>query len=208
MKSIIFPKSAVQLNDEVIVITFSNIGFKKIFFKIQKKAGLACTRQIIVSEEDLDSPNYYRIIGNQSKLHKKKHCFYNDPLIHLETSFYMYLLFCNQNMRSLTNQTSRIQPVAVKRTRWSWPFLSSSYHLQTQSPVQRYRRVFNVYSQNVFIFHMINDSLRPNTILRFFLKADIRPPSLLKETKKYLCLFQPIMGIQIITLQFEKYYIV
>lgn len=103
MKSIIFPKSAVQLNDEVIVITFSNIGFKKIFFKIQKKAGLACTRQIIVSEEDLDSPNYYRIIGNQSKLHKKKHCFYNDPLIHLESSFYMYLLFCNQNMRSLTN---------------------------------------------------------------------------------------------------------
>lgn len=64
MKLIIFLKSVVQLNDEVIVIIFLNIGFKKIFFKIQKKVGLVCICQIIVSEEDLDSFNYYRIIGN------------------------------------------------------------------------------------------------------------------------------------------------
>lgn len=61
MKSIIFPKSTVQLNDEVIAITFSNIGFQTIFCS-ETKAGLAGPRQMIISEECLDSANYYRII--------------------------------------------------------------------------------------------------------------------------------------------------
>lgn len=40
MKSIIFPKSAVQQNDEVITITFSNIGFQTIFlFRNESRIG-------------------------------------------------------------------------------------------------------------------------------------------------------------------------
>lgn len=53
---------------------------------------------------------------------------------------------------------------------------------------------------------MINASLGLQiSYLIFFIKVDIKPSSLLKEANNYLCLFELIMGIQSITLQFEKY---
>lgn len=72
MESIIFLLSAVQRNDGVIFITFSNIGFKTVFLNSKTKAVCAGTRQIIISEEDLNSPNDYRTIGDELRLDRNQ----------------------------------------------------------------------------------------------------------------------------------------
>lgn len=123
MESIIFLISAVQRISEVLLLLFQTLVFKRLV-KFRKEGRISGYSLDYYKRRRLRQPqllqNNRRSIKNQTET---IHCFYNDPLIHLEASY--YLLLCNSKMRQI------IHPAAVKRTSQSQLFQSYIYFLKT-----------------------------------------------------------------------------